>query len=176
MTLDEMYIETASYVDEAINKLNGEYVSDSLVKVNKFKSAINYAYKKICREKFPLQFKETINLGNNLTKKLNKVISIKAEGEEIPYTIEVGQIIFDYAGPVEVLYEYIPNDLENLTDVPELPEEKVDHKVLCYYAAFKFAMIDEDDDKANRWLSIWQDAYDSIRHNYKKQKRVVGVW
>lgn len=174
MTLDDMYIETAMYVDETITKTDGEYAGNSLIIVNKFKSALNYAYKKICREKFPLEFTETVFSGDNLTKTLVKVKYVKAEDIEIPYSIEAGSINFDYDGQVEILYEYMPDNLANLTDVPELPEEKVDHKILCYWAAFNYFNID-DDDRANKWLSMWNDGFDSINRGYKKFKRVKAA-
>lgn len=112
MTLDEMYIETAMYVDEDIYKTNGEYTGESLKIINKFKSAINYAYKKVCRERLNLALE--------------------------------------------------PDDLIELSDSPTLLENSLDHRILCLFAAFQYLNI-EDDERAVKWLNLWNDGFNSIR-------------
>lgn len=171
MTLDEMYIETASYIDETLSKTNGVYTGESLVIVNKLKSAINYAYKKICREKYKLEYFETLSKDSPFTKNFYRLISIVATGtdEPIDYEIKGDNIYYDYDCQVDVRYYYVPDELINLTDVPLLPETAVDHKLLCFYAAFHYFNIEEDG-KAKAWLNIWNDGFNSIKQAAQRTK------
>lgn len=176
MTLDEMYAETAMYTDETINKVNGNYDGNSMPIINKFRSAINYAYKKICREKYHPEIEDRINPGDILTMKFYRILSVKTEdGFDIDYSIEDNELRYDYDGAVLVRYQYIPNDLVNLTDEPIVPEEYVDYKIMCYYAAFQYLNI-EDDDRAARWLSLWNDGFDSIKEIKVVQYKIKPVY
>lgn len=180
MTLDEMYIETAMYTDENIVKTSGDYSGDNLKIINKFKSALNYAYKKICKEKFKLLATENITVINNainiadLNKAFFKLKDIKdSNGYELNYNLN-GDIISLDNGNVVVNYYYMPDDLVNLTDVPLLPEAGVDHKILCYFAAFQYLNI-EDDDRASKWINLWNDGFNSIKQP-NKIRRVKSVY
>lgn len=174
MTLEEMYNETAMYIGEVLQKEGNLYIGESITLTNIFKSAINYVYKKICREKYNLETTENITSGQALTKKLYKVKSVNIEGEAIPYILGNNTIEFDYDS-ADVNYFYIPSNLTNLTDIPELPEELVDHKILCYYAAFQYFNI-EDDERAVKWLSMWEDGFKSIDGNRVYQTQVELVY
>jgi hypothetical protein len=175
VTLDDMYKETAMYVGETLQSQDGSYIGESIILINIFKSAINFAYKKIAREKYNLEFEDSVSSGDVLTKKFYKVKKVSVDNSPIDYQIENNAIEFDYDGYVDVLYYYIPNDLTNLTDVPELPDEAVDHKILCYYAAFQYFNI-EDDDRAVKWLNMWEDGFNTINNNRVFQTQVKTVY
>lgn len=175
MTLDDMLQECAMYVSEELTKTNDVYAGEMLDKVKKFMSGINYAYKKICREKFHLTFEDIVNPGDVLTKPFYKVLSVKnLDGSPVPFEMVENDIRYD-AGTVKIKYEYIPSELVNLTDVPEIPEEKVDHRILCYFGAFQFLNIN-DDERAEKWLSMWEDAFSNISSANTKLNYVVDVY
>lgn len=170
-----MYNETAMYIGEVLQKQDNEYIGESITLTNIFKSAINFAYKKIVREKYPLEYEDTVSSGDPLTKKFYKLKKVSVDNLPIDFTIENNAIEFDYDGPVDVLYNYIPNELSSLTDVPELPDEAVDHRLLCYYAAFQYFNI-EDDDRAVKWLNMWEDGFSSIRADKVRQTVVKRIY
>lgn len=163
MTLDEILIETATYIDEDLIKSNDVYVGEGLKLVNKLKSAINYAYKKICREKYKLDYFETLSKDSPLTKKFYQLIKLVITGTDLPidYEVKGDNIYYNYDGQVDITYYYIPDELVNLQDVPKLPESAVDHKILCFYAAFHYLSM-EQDERAAVWLNLWNDGFENI--------------
>lgn len=177
MTLDEMYIETAEYVSEEISKSGGAYTGDSLTIVTKFKNAINYVYKLIAKQYFPLEYSEAITLDANkqfdvtdLTKTLYRIRKIEdSSGFGMMWKMvpnEKVEVIRGSSGlSVTVYYSYVPVALSALSDTPVFPEGAVDHKVLCYYAAFQYFVIEGDtlsQDKSQYWLSLFNDAVSRI--------------
>ena len=172
-----MLIEAATYCDAEISKTNGAYTGESLAIVNKLKSAINYAYKKIALDKVHLEYEEELSDTSNCTKRFYKAISLKTtdvDPIDVPYTIEVNTIKYDYDGAVMLRYAYVPDDLEELTDIPVLPPN-VDLRIPCYYAAY-FYLANDSDERAGIYLDLWNDGYNSIQMNKKIQKYVRGRW
>lgn len=178
MTLDEMIQECASYTDNSEDIGVAPYSGDALTMANKYVSAINYAYKKIAKERFRLDYSEGIVLDANLefslsslTKTFYKMVSVENSDEkEISWGLRPGNKVRcpneTAADTVTVFYYYIPADLviTTLTGTMLFPGEAVDPKIPCYYAAYLYFKID-DDERSEIWLPLWNDGYDSIRQN-----------
>ena len=174
-TLDDMLIETAKYCDVEISKTDGAYSGDSLVITDKLKSAINYAYKKICLEKIHREYKEEFTSMAALTKTFFKAISLKdADGHEIPFSIEAGEFVYDSDETLTLHYIYIPPELAALTDVPDLPAN-ADLRIPCYYAAY-FYLSDDSDERAAKYVDLWNDGFESLTEAPKQQKTVKNGW
>lgn len=172
MTLEEMYNESAMFIGETLQKESGVYIGESITITKIFKSAINYAYKKICKEKYTLEHTENITSGQTLSKKLYKIKSVTIDSQPINYKIGANTVTFDYDS-ADVEYIYLPNDLSELTDEPVL--DTVDHSILCYYASFAYFNV-EDDERAVKWLNMWEDGFNSIDGNRTYQTAVKSVY
>lgn len=177
MTLDEMYIETAVYADETISKTGEAYAGDSLVIVNKFKSALNEAYRKITKERYKLIYSEDIVLDASkqfeladLTETFFELVKVEdADEYEVTAIFKPGEIVKcpnEASGDtVTVFYYYLPDELSDLDDEPAFPVAAVEHKIMCYYAAFKYLIVENDQQSRARamdWLALWNEGYDSI--------------
>lgn len=171
-TLDDMIKETASYCDVDISKTNGAYTGDSLVVVDKLISAINYAIKKIALEKVNLEYSELLVEDTPLTKTFYKALSLKnSDNEEVDFSIESGQVVYDYDDPVTLRYAYIPTELSGLTDIPELPPS-VDLRIPCYYSAYLY-LVNDSDERAGVYLDLWNDGFNSLVKPKRVQKRIM---
>lgn len=193
MTLDEMYLETAVYVDESIHKNDeGAYTGESLLIVDKFKSAINYAYHKICKERFSLEYSEEVVLDENkefaiagLTETFYELIKITGNSRHrISWEFVPPEMVRcpgrDSGETVRVYYYYLPPELRGLEDEPVFPLGAVDHRVLCYWAAFTFLHMEGQWDtsasaQAERWLSFWNDGFGSIKQNRGEPDEIKNV-
>ena len=190
MTLDEMYVEIATYVDETITKTGAVYLDTSLAITNKFKSAINEAYRKIATERYKLIYSQTVTLDANLqftlsglTKTFYRLVRVEdADEYEITAMIipaEKVECPNEASGDtVTVYYYYLPAELSVLTGSPEFPTAAVDHKVMCYYAAFKYLTIEGEQEnrvKARDWLALWNEGFDSINQNRGEVDTVQNV-
>jgi hypothetical protein len=174
MTLDEMFIECVRQANVTIAKTGSAYLGTSLTAVNKFKSGINYAYLKICREKWMPRYHEDVTLDadlqfdvEDLGKTFNGIINILDSDEnDIDYIEKDDSIIRcpkESAGDIVTpYYFYLPNELADLTDVPVFPVRAVDHKILCYMGTYYYFSIDEDT-KADIWLNLFNDGFANIR-------------
>jgi len=191
LTLDEMYHEIASYVDEEIAAA-GPYTGDELILVNKFKSAINYAYiNKIAKEKYRLEYKDTVTLDNDqqfalsaLTKTFYEIRKIEDINESKITNWEFSpdeKVYFPYnaSGETFTVYYYcLPDELTGTGDTPIFPAAAVDHKILCFFAAFQYWNIEDDEDsisKANKWLALWNDGYNNIKQNRGQKRKIRRV-
>jgi hypothetical protein len=187
MTLDEMIQEAAGYIDakEEVLKVNGQYTGESLINANKFITAINYAYKKICREKYRLHRIENKVLDENrgipissLSKTYYDLVEVIYNQYPVySYLNGNAEIVCPDLNPgdaVSIEYDYIPDDLKEFTDVPTIPESHVDHKILCFYAAFHYGSV-EDEDTTTTWLDLFNDGFNNIKSN-KKPKKKIRRW
>lgn len=174
MTLNEMILETCSMISEEVSLENGVYVEDDVVSV--IKSAINFSYRQICKDKLLLDTKDTVVSGDFLTLPCIKVYKVQdSTGNQIPFTIENNKVIFNYDGQVDVYYYYYPEKLVNLTDVPLVPEELVDHRIFCLYSAGNYLLI-QGDELSQNFFDMYKSRFDDIKLNRIKQtvvKRVV---
>lgn len=193
LTLDEMYQEIAIYTDttDEVIKSNGIYTGDALAIVNRFKSAINYAKGKVVREQFTPTYSETVTLDANksfdislLTKTFLRLIKLEDVNEnelndnKILSTYQIKLPNQNVGDIITVYYGYMPSDLSALTDTLDLPQGVVDAKVLCYYAAYQYHLIEggnKDFDKANYYLTLFNDGITNITANFGKVNSVVRV-
>lgn len=185
MTLDDLIQLCVTDCDETpLNKTDASssvistaYTGDALTIAKKFKNAINFAYRKIAREKYWFTHSETMTLdadlnflSTGLTYKLLKITRIEnSDEDEVFWTQGVGSKIkcsYNEEGDVvTVFYRYIPADLTALTDEPAFPEGKVDHRTLCYYADFEFLTTETDAASRNRaqtWLALFNGGFKDI--------------
>lgn len=187
MTLDKMLQETAVYTGESIG--DAPYSGSALAITNIFKSAINYAYKRIAREKWMPFYSEDVELDANLqfavaslTKKFNGIKKIEdSDGDEIIWEMATdGTIECPYEeaeDDVTVTYFYIPDDLSSANDEPVIPNAQADHKLLCYYAAFQYLVTEEEpDEQVNRWLGLWNEGYFEITQNTGEMHQTKEYW
>jgi hypothetical protein len=169
MTLDQMITTTLRFAQLKSN-------ADTKTEIT---SALNYAYKKICREKYRLKNTEDVTLivdGKFDCKSLAKSffipsdLYIKTDGDYI-------LLPSNKAGDtVTINYYYIPTDLVNPSDVPELPETIVDHKILCFYAAYESLKVDGDEEGfAPTWLNLFNDGFNNIKTNRQPVNTVQNV-
>lgn len=180
MTLQDMLNEVSSYVDDT------DVVSDDQSQ-SRIISALNRAYKRICREKYRLNTEDTIILDNTLTIDCNKLSKkfmlfnavYDSNGNELAYTFKNTNIInlpYNQSGDTVIInYSYLPDDLKNMTDEPLLPDATVDHKLICYYAAYEYFIID-DNEQASYWLNLWNDGFNSISEQKVSQNQVNDVY
>lgn len=174
MTLEEMLLESCNLVSEEITKNGNVYEETDITQV--LISSINFSYRQICKDKLLLDTKDTVVSGDFLTLPCIKVYKVQdSTGNPIPFTIENNKIIFDYDQQVDVYYYYYPEKLVNLTDVPLVPEELVDHRIFCLYAASDFLLI-QGDELSSNFRELYQTRVDDVKLNKIKQtvvKRVV---
>ena len=105
---------------------------------SRFIAALNYAKGKIARERYSPDFSETITLTDevfltsSLTKQLIKIKKITdSGGYELDWErLSSTQIKVPGQTSVTVLYNYLPADLVNGTDVLDLPI--VDPQIPCF--------------------------------------------
>lgn len=173
MTLNEMILEVCSMVSEELTLENGVYLETEIT--FPIISSLNFSYRQICKDKLLLDTKDTVVSGDFLTLPCIKVYKVQdSTGNQIPFTIENNRIIFDYDGQVDVYYYYYPNKLVNLTDVPLVPEELVDHRIFCLYAAGDFLTI-QGDEIAQNFFDLYKSRIDDVKLNRIKQTTVKRV-
>lgn len=179
MTLDELIQQCATDIDEDITKSNSVYVGANLVLANKLISGINYAYHKLAREKDLIFKEETVTLDADrkfiysvLTSTPIKVLSITdSYNNPVDWRLLKRDTVYclerSEGESLTVRYTYLPNKLviTNLSDTPLIPEEKVDHAILCHYADFYALSLEPDtisQDKAYVFLGLFNNEIDAI--------------
>lgn len=169
-----MLLETVQLVSEEITKIGNVYEETEITQP--IISAINFSYRQICKDKLLLDTKDTVISGDFLTLPCIKVYKVQdLNGNQIPYTIENNRVIFNYDDQVDVYYYYYPSKLVNLTDVPLVPEELVDHRIFCLYSAGNYLLI-QGDELSQNFFDLYKSRFDDIKLNRIKQtvvKRVV---
>lgn len=189
MTLDEMYQEIASYVDEVITKTDGAYEGTSLSIVKKFNTAINYIKDKITRERHAPFTTEEVELTDgtfsisNLSNRFLRVKDIfNLNGNPLKWYWKDHQTIYiPHQTKANVSYHYIPDDMTELEDEWVYDENIVSPKIACFYAAWFYLSQETDADsmvRANLYLNLFNDAYDAIpitRGETHKIRDVYGV-
>lgn len=122
---------------------------------------------------FPIYRKENILIeGNTLDVSLlqrwcTKLLSITKDGKAIPFdaSSDTGIIVVAENGEITVHYRYLPKPLENLTDVPEIPEHL--HRCMVTYVVARD--ITEGDASTQGGASVYFQLY-----NDQKQKLMRG--
>ena len=191
MTLDEMYQECAMYIDETISKTGGLYTGDSLVIVNKLKTAINYIYQKVAKERYKLIYSESITLDSNkqfsissLTNTFYELVKIEdSNASQVSWKFVPNEKIecpYKSSGDtLTIFYYYIPSELTNLTDEPIFPNGAINDKIYCFYASY-FYLSQEIDSfsqaKSGTYFNLFKDGYDTIKQNRGDLNMVVDVY
>ena len=184
MTLEEMYKQIADYTDENI----GDPPYDSDI-VDKFKAAINYAYQKICKEKWFPETSESVELDNDLqfdtaalSKTYNGIIVVKnSNGREITWERVRGgtkvKCPYEKSGAtVTVVYRYIPDKMTELADEPVFSDAEADHLLMCYYAAYDYFIIEEEPERAEQWYARWAEGFAAITQSKSEPAEVEEYW
>lgn len=171
MNLIELINLSAKYADtDATNVQTKEILKDG----------INAAYLKIAREKLAFEYTETITPINqeidfkSLANTFLKLKSINVNGAPLLCDIEMDKIKVFADGEVKITYYYLPKELENDLDISGLPPN-IEHRSLCYYAAFHYLNIDGDE-TASKWLSLWEDLFKNMNTIKFEQTQVVNVY
>ena len=182
MTLEDMYKQTADYTDENIGV--SPYDSDI---VDKFKAAINYAYQKICKEKWFPETSENVELDSGLqfdtsafSKIYNGIIGVKDNnGYEITWEKVRGgtKVKCSYDGTTAtVVYRYIPDKMDELTDEPVFSDAEVGHLLMCYYAAYDYFIIEEEPERAEQWYARWAEGFAAITQSKGEPQEAEEYW
>lgn len=185
MTTDEMIQQCATDVDEVpLAKTNGAYAGNEKTIAEKIVSGLNYAYHKICREKYHLVKSDTVTLDANksftaaaLSSPLVIIKYVRDPGtlDKIPWKLMYDATFYvpsrSAGDSLLVEYAYLPPKLAvtDLAGVPLLPEGVIDHRILTYYADFYFLTVEGDDssrEKAQTWLALFNEGYKNIFRSY----------
>ena len=186
MTLDEMYQRVEKYTDENIGET--PYTAEAEL-IDRFKTAINHAYQKICREKWFPETSEDVTLDSNLqfdtsslTNTYNGLIEIKdSNGYEVTWEkvrggSKIGCPYGSSGDTMTVAYRYIPAKMSELTDKPVFSEEEVDHLLMCYYAAYDYFVIEEEEERAENWFGRWAEGFAAITQANGEPQEVEEYW
>jgi len=180
MTVLQMLNETATYTDTT-NELGTTtpYTGAALTLANKFVSGLNYAKNKICRERYAPDYRQSVTLDSDLrfqpadlTYTLLYVYKVlNSDGDEITckqFDYNNYECPYEESGAtVTVYYKYLPSDFSSssLTTEPSFAEKHVDHKLLCYYAAYQYLLLEGDTislGKSSYWLNLWNDGFNTV--------------
>jgi hypothetical protein len=183
LTLQQMIDKVAMYTRREIGA--SPYTGENLDIVNKIKDGINYAYEKICKEKYRLSYTQDITLDSNLeydTSNLTKTLLEikKINYDNLNYRFEfmdddVIRIPDGTSGTTyEITYTYVPTVLSDLTDKPEFKEGQIDDTIICYYAAYHYLNI-EIDSSSITWLNLFNEGFEKIRDRKGASKKVKSL-
>lgn len=95
-----------------------------------------------------------------------KVLTVKQDGSDMAFTFDPSSYYIHVAqdGAMTISYEYIPKDMVNDTDVPDLPEAL--HPLLIPYCCFSEHMT--RDPNTQRRANMFYDKYDDGRRKFKR--------
>lgn len=183
LTLQEMITKVAMYTRREIGL--APYTGDNLDIATKITDGINYAYEKICKERYRLYFTEEITLDSNLqydtsnlTKTLFEIDSIKIDTCSYEFEFIDDTTLYMPYGTVgntyTIKYSFIPNKLSEMTDKPLFKDGQIDSSILCFYASYHYLNI-EIDSSSVTWLNLFNDAFENIRESKGKSKKVKSI-
>lgn len=179
VTLQKLIDETADYVKVDMDD------DDSAVYESRFISALNEA-KNIIAQRFAMTASEDVTLDENscfdaadLSNSFWGLRSIN--GGAVRSETQNG-LVWCSAAPestVTVEYDYIPDDMEAVTDTCPFPEA-VSWRLLCYYAAARFYEIKGTAtslNKYNYWMNAFESGVNALRGGgMNKRRRVRAVY
>lgn len=168
MNLDELIRETAIYLGETLNIEDGQFVE--IDKINKIKIGLNQAYRKVANK---IGIDKVLEIENNyiLDDSIGSIKDIRINNRSIDFDITANTITFNYP-TATLIYEYVPPDLVSLSDIPLLGYKVFDHKILCFYSAYMYSVIDEEPENAQKWLGIWENEFKKIRTNRIRSNKI----
>lgn len=179
MTLDQM-------IDLILVNTDNDS-SDKAEYSPRFIAALNYAKGKIARERYSPDFSETITLTDeifltsDLTKQLLRIKKItESNGCELGWErLSSTQIKVPGQTSVTILYNYLPEDLVNPTDVLDMPISVIDPQILCFYAIYQYFLIEGGNNDlaiSGYWLGLWNDGFNSINSNIGEVRKIKSVY
>jgi hypothetical protein len=176
-----------TYNSKTMIASSGKYSGKGLEYATRFLSGINYAIRKIARERIGPLFSEEIVINENgnfnitdLTHDCIRIRSVMLGG--VRYTFNVSHIEFiEVEGlsdeRVVVSYEYLPAELSvtNLAAALPIDERYIDPRTLCQYANYQFLSeegTEYDSARAQVWLGLFNDSFENIVAANRLPKRV----
>lgn len=193
-TLDQILTEIATHTDttDGLVKTGGAYAGDALTLANRFTSSVNYAMGKVARERFAPVYSETVTLGadlkitlSSLSKRFVRLISLEdAYGSAVDWEKAASWKLYcPYQKSGDVLtveYEYAPADFSaaTLTTTLDFPEI-IDPRMFCFFAAYDYLYNQADQQSlimANRYLTLWNDAFNTIPVNIGEISMIEDVY
>ena len=194
MTLDEMCIMAARYSDRydefektldggTSNEAEDWYEDDALHYFNVFRDGINEAYREVSRlQAMPDRF-ETGTVDENQQIDLSAVTpgvyGVKqllnaTKSAAIQYTFDTKYVLNVEAAPddeLQLMYHYIPDDLEYLDDAPVFTESQVDPMLYVCMAVARMWYSEKKFDFGNQWMSQYYSYLRNVRSSLKDRSR-----
>ena len=182
-TLQTLITQTADYIKADVDDDDFSTVETRII------SAINEAKNMIARKYYPLYFTENITLDayssfavSTTTKTFFRLVSVTYSGAEVDTEQHASTVYCNAPASVSVAvkYQYLPEDMDALTDAYPFPAV-VDFRILCYRAAQTYYEIKGTSSslqKASMWESKWREALkgrletndnDTIKDVYKSE-------
>ena len=159
-TLQTLITEAADYIKADVDDDDFSVVETRLI------SALNEA-KNIIAQRTRLTTSENVTLDDNscfdvadLTKTFWGLVTVKKD-DCLVDTSEQNGLIWCNASPLETVtieYEFIPTDMDDVTDTYPFPES-VSWRLLCYYAAARYYEIKGTTTSLNK-RGIWQSEFE----------------
>ena len=190
MTLDQALQECArnTYNTKIMVRTNDTYSSKGLLYAQRFTSGINYALRKVARERVAPLAKETITLDDrgmydldglsNSCLRVNRIVY--DQDQEVAFRMFGTNITVNgYEGAdMEISYEYLPEDMDLDTDLDielRIDSKNVDALTLCQYADYQFLSeegTEYDSARAQVWLGLFTDSFNEIERTMTRPRRV----
>ncbi|MZQ99483.1 MAG: hypothetical protein GT601_17590 [Acidaminobacter sp.] len=176
-----------TYNVKTMVQTGGVYTNKGLEYATRFLSGINYAARKIARERLGPLFSEEITLDeygrfdlSDLTHDCIRIRAITLDGVRYDYNvsqIESVEVNGLSNAIILIAYEYLPAELtlSNLTAALPIDERYVDPRVLCQYANYQFLSeegTEYDSARAQVWLGLYNDSFENIRAGNRLPRRV----
>ena len=188
-TLNDALQECArnTYMTKQMIRTSTGYSGKGLEYAVRFLSGINYAMRKIARERVGQYKTQTVTLDSQarflvstLTGEVLRVVSVKANEDLVVFEVRVDETVEVPGMPntaVTVNYEVSPPELTMGDLDVQLPidERYIDPRVLCQYANYQFLSemgTDYDTARAQVWLGLFNDSFTNINALNRRQRKV----
>ena len=194
MTLDEMCTMAARYsdrYDEFEKTLDGGssdyaedwYEDDALHYFNVFRDGINEAYREVSRLQAMPDIYADVTVDENqqvdLSSATPAVYGVKqllnaTRTAAVDYTFSTKYVLDVKAGvgdTLSMLYHYIPDDLEKLSDTPVFTEAQVDPMLYVCMAVARMWYSEKKFDYGNQWMSQYYSYLRNVRSSLKDRSR-----
>lgn len=190
MTLDNMCISAARYSDryDEFEKTvsDGEelYEDDALQYFNVFRDAINEAYMAVSREYAMPNTRTRVNVGDDGVIDLSAVYPLVYTVQDVLNATETANIEYTFRTKYELqlegvkkgeavtlVYHYLPERLENLTDEPIFSEAIVDPMVYICLAVARIWQSEKKFDYANQWLQQYYTLLRGVKNGMIDRSR-----
>lgn len=186
MTLEEMCNMAARYsdrYDEFEKTASGAipYEDDALHYFNVFRDAMNEAQREVSRmyampdmwKNLTLNAKKQIDLAA-LEPGVYTVKNLLKDGAPVDYTFETKYVLnveANQGDSVSLLYHYIPENMEMISDEPYFTEAQVDPMVYVSLAVARMWYSEKKFDYGDRWMGQYQAHLREIKSSLKDRSR-----